>query len=501
MADKSPFQARPVIRLLLPFDFEPSRLTASVEALGGAGKVASWEPVEPRHSYVDELTDPVRAMLFGGEGERHSGRLLRVESVTAQRWFQGATLAPERRDPLGLKLLADPGIELFLTGHGAGALSLSFELGATNASELLDGTYRLVQRTRRRADPSWIRIPHPSEDAERWAKVPADKRAELEAELANVPGDDAPLASRLARRGARFTLGELADELLAPLAKENLSVREGSFLAYVVVRLGADADPSGAVGRDLAVRLAQVEESTHAGGTEMLTAQVLNAKHVFAVSTQGTAHVVADQEGVPFNDERVPRVRDKYFVPYLAAVLQRATLRRINERTRVVLTNQERDPAAVRALRVDLLELGASGIPAESCTRSAVQAYADACRAQLMVAQVYQRASESIAGIEQVLSSSKLEQLLEAQRETAVKTEKSLHAAHELHGAVAWIETFIVIAYTLEVVHLLEAAYAGHGEGASGGNWGHVLIYVAAMVISGGIAAAVLKPWKHTKPH
>jgi len=516
MPDQSIFAQRPVARLVLPFDFEPGRLSSMVGALTAAawpGAERLWQSVKPRASYVDELTPQAESMLFAGSGERHAGAHLRVDETLVQRWFQGLVLQPERREPVALKIVPEVGIEVFLNGHGGGALSIALELSAKTAAQLLDATYRLAQRHRRRGDPSSLRIPHPSEDLERWAKIPDAQKAALEAELSEVP-DDAPLSARLGRRGARFTLSELAEALLTPLERQGCVLRDGSFLVYTVARFNAevefdatDAHPlSGAL-----VGLSQVEESTHAGGGhESVRTVLLNYKHLAAVSAQGAAHFVADQEGVGFNEERVPRVRDKYFVPYLTSILQRSALRRLNAGIHEILASSERSADRLRALRLALLELGASGMPTETSTRGAVQQYADTCRSALAIADVYDRAERGISGIEQVLASKRLEDLLEAQRDTAAKSEKNLHAAHQLHAAVAWLEIFIVTAYTAEILHLLEQAYAGHGgapsddaaahgavQATAAGDPMHVLLYIAVMIFAGGLAAWVLKPWRH----
>jgi hypothetical protein len=496
------FVQKPVVRLVLPFDFAPNRLSDAVEAVERArwtdAEQRLWSLAKPRYSYVDELTRHAEAMLFGGRGNRHAGAHLRVDETLATRWFQGVVLQPERCPPISVKLVPQVGIELFATGHGSGALSVTLELSVDSVPALLDSVYRLAQRGRRRGDPSWIRIPHPADDPERLQKILAEQRAKLESE--RRPSDDAALEQRLGKRGGRFTVEELADALIAPLASLGVAVQEGSFLAFTVARFDAstrlDADAPPLVLP--LIGLAQVEESTHAGGgIRSVETTLLNARHLAAVSPQGAAHFVADQEGVGFDEERQTRVRDKYFVPYLTSVLQRSALRRVGAATHSALTAGERRADGARALRFDLLELAASGMPAELSTRGAVQRYGETCRTALGVQDAYDRAERAIAGIEQVLTSKKLEDLLEAQRSTAEKSGKNLHAAHQLHASLAWLEIFIITAYTAEVLHILEGAYGGHDAGPAAHGLSHALVYVVAMMIAGGIAAWVLKPWRH----
>lgn len=488
MSEKTPSVEEATIRLVLPFDFESARLSAGVSALLGAawpGAEVLWREAKPRTSYVDELTPQAGAVLFAVDGERHGGVHLRVDDALAQRWFQGVVLQPERRGPVAIKLVPEVGIELFLTGYGAGALSISVDAKTSTLSELLDVVYRLAQRGRRKGDPSWIRTPHPSEDPERWAKIPDDKKATLELERGQIPDDSETLTKRMGHRGARFTLGELAEALLAPLGALQYVVRDSSFQAYSVARFGSDITFDGTDNHSLRsalAGLAQVEESRHAGsGLESIRTAVLNSKHTVAMSAQGVAHFVADQDGVGFNNERVPRVRDKYFVPFLLTLLQRSALRHITEHVRQLLAAPTRSPEELRDLRVELLEVGASAMPTEASVRSAVQRYFELYQQVLAVHATYERAERSISGIEQVLSAKRSEALLAAQAE-------SLHAANALHGAVSWLEIFIITAYTAEIVHILSE----HPD------LPHLAMYVVPMLLAGGVTAALLRPWKHS---
>jgi hypothetical protein len=494
------FVEKPVVRLVLPFEVAPGRLSELVKALVGEKLLDEkqvWAEAKPRNAYVDELTQQAEAMLFAGKGERHSGAFLRVDGTVAQRWFQGAVLQPEGHEATRIKLVPELGIELFLSGHGCGAFSISFELAVDTVSALQDTVYRLAQRVRRRSDPSWIRVPHPADDAERLAQVPAEQRAKLEAE--ERPAREAALHKRLGKRGGQFTLHELADALLGPLGGLGLQLREGSFHAYTVARFAAGTSlaPDSALA-DALLGVAQVEEAAHAGGgREPVQVALLNSCHLAGVASQGAAHFVADQSGVAFNDERQGRVRDKYFVPFLVATLQRAALRRLGTFIHATLADEMRSADSVRQLRLDLLELAAGGMASEVSTRGAVESYSARCRAALAVTETFEQTERAIAGIEQVLTSQKLEDLLGKQEKIAARSEKSLEAAHSLHAAVAWLEIFIVTAYTAEVLHILWAAYEHGGDHPIQ----HVLVYVAAMVIAGGIAAWVLKPWSSRGHH
>jgi hypothetical protein len=128
------------------------------------------------------------------------------------------------------------------------------------------------------------------------------------------------------------------EELLRPLTAFELQQVQERLSVYTVARFGAEMDfehpEVRATYAPLLSALAQVEESTHAGApsdTLGVTHALLNRRHWVGVGLLGAAHLIADQPPPdhPFNEARMPRIFLKYFVPYLAAMLQRHTLHRI----------------------------------------------------------------------------------------------------------------------------------------------------------------------------
>src|SRR5206468_1868634 len=95
---------------------------------------------------------------------------------------------------------------------------------------------------------------------------------------------------------------------------------------------------------------------------------LLNRRHWAAVGQLGAAHLIADQpppagqDEHPYNRSRLPRVRDKYFIPYLMALLQRLVLHRSVETASTVLRSRGRRRSLDLArLRENLLRFAVDG--------------------------------------------------------------------------------------------------------------------------------------------
>jgi hypothetical protein len=144
-----------------------------------------------------ETLPSVRSYLF--EGGAGGCAYLRVPDATANAWLrnggtfscdaQPADTQPGERPREFAVTLASPGIELFLSPHGAGVLSLAFD--ARDSAEpmaLPDLNYRLSQV--RPYTAFAFRLPHGAHNP-----VPP-------------PAPDAPLAERLGRSGGAFRLIE-----------------------------------------------------------------------------------------------------------------------------------------------------------------------------------------------------------------------------------------------------------------------------------------------------
>jgi hypothetical protein len=134
--------------------------------------------------------------------------------------------------------------------------------------------------------------------------------------------------------------------------------------------------------------LAQVEETGHAGAPRDLLdlpSGVLNRRHWAANGLLGAAHLLSDQptvsaagkaSAVAFNDQRVPNIRDKYFVSYLLALIQRMVLNRfIDEANAVAAAGGPSLHEEVDQLRSGLLEFAMSVHLTQVSLRQALQRY------------------------------------------------------------------------------------------------------------------------------
>lgn len=484
-------------RLLLPLRLPRRSAAAACAALEGAsllGAPRTWQRCELKHFYRDEVSPQVRALL-SPEGETAGGpldgRYLRVDPATAQKWFRDVVVEVSAACELAIELEPSTGIELFVSGHGVGVLSFTFVLAVgTGAGELLDAGHSLAQGRRRARGSGRLRTLHPREDADRWARIPAAERARMEAEP--IPADDAPLAERLGRRGAAFSLFELAQELLGPLASLGRLETDSGFLVYSAWRFERAVDFVDAASRrrfeDLASSIAQVEEAHHAAATgedDTAIVAVLNDRHVAAVCGQGAAHLVADQPEVPFNEERLARVRDKYFVPFLAALLGRTIARRLaHEAAAAVHGADGGGPEKLGELRRSVLDFSIGATPIESSHRAVVNRYYRMCEEAMASRRELERVDRTLAGLDAYLAVQRQERLFER---VAVSAEQSQWMQRNLE----WIEIFLVFVYTAELAHVgLELWHGPHF-------WAGLAIASSLAVAGAVIAGVVLKPWKH----
>jgi hypothetical protein len=483
------------VRLLLPFFFQREALPRAVADLGALQHVARkpwpcWSAEETTPTlYLDETLPPVRDFLFGGGAG--SCRYLRVPDATADRWFRAGgelvsgAVAAERgaRDaPTPLKLrLAAPGVEVFLSPHGVGVFSVTFEPGACGDERALRGFgYRLSQV---RPFTAWdFRLPAADQDP-------------------TPPPPEAPLTERLGCRGAAFRLIDWAEFLLSPLGALGYRRLQDQFSVYSVTRFGAAADfadPAVTEAlRPLLTALAHVEEPDHAGSLTV-TGQVLNTRHWAAVGSLGTAHLVADQDPPrPFDAQRLPLVLHKYFIPYLLGLLQRTALQGLLGEARAAFAagtveapsaDGDEVAAEMRRLNRQSLALTVNGSFTEVSSREVVNQYYALVQTGLRVADsagTLQRAlhdrfqGDALIGIRDL-----------ADRLETLVSEAGRHAGLVAHvqSKLEWLEVFFVSYYFTALMYYV---------GQHGTLFAHDYIVwslILAPAVSGGIAFWGLKP-------
>lgn len=468
-------------RFLYPFFFhrdkagEASALLENATIARRKGEaIRIWECCEPLALYEEELLDHVEKFLFEGRGR--GCRYLRVSSAASSKWFnkleailaepkQPAVAASQHGGGSGkvpvqapltwpVGLVSITGIEVFLTNYGVGLLSIGLrpedvELDFETATLF---NYKLAQL--RPQVSAKLHIPHPSENTKFWAHISAEQKDKI----LPPPSIDAPIHDRIGVAGGTFLLGEVVTGvLLKPLSGLEFKPFQHQFSVYSVVRFGDDVDFDKAdIAKTLAAFLSgisQIEEPSHAGapvGVAGVTNAILNRRHSAAVGLLGMAHIVSDQPGSSvFNEQRVPRVMTKYFVPYLAALLQRVALQRsIREASDFVLNKSEKTSAGLSRLRRHMLEFAVEGYFPEISHREVLDRYYRMVQAGLGVRRAYEDVNRSIAEIDAQFTADHQVELAETMAQNVAATTKMQH-----HVSV--LERFIISVYAAELWHMV----------------------------------------------
>lgn len=389
--------------------------------------------------------------------------------------------------------LTCPVIEIFLSPYGAGILSVTLALSPApgkawlTAPEISRFNY-LGAQLRDNTMPR-LHLPHPQH-----RQAPQEPGSAM----SPPPATDAPLGDRLGAWGGSFRMKELRDFLLQPIWQPDPSADiQGQFSVYTVVLFDAATDlASRRVRRDLApflAGLAQVEEPLHASAVpESLGIQnhLFNAKHWAAVSFLGAAHLIADQGNqgpggspVAYDAQRLQSVRDKYFVPYLAAFLQRLTIHHILKEARHLIvafpgtgSHWQQSEGGLSELRYKLLEFETLGNFTEISSREALNRFYDLARQALRVA-------DSFGAVRRTIS--EVHDEVEAKR-----AGENLQTVATVQSKLEWLEVFFVSFYTAELAEVIsESAHFDETYRA---------LSVTGWALAAALVAAVsLRPWDH----
>lgn len=488
------------VRLLRPFFFDRDAIVNAIAALTrGFQRTASkewplWEEAKAHDLYLHEAHAQVAEFLFGcDEG---ACRYLRVPAQTVNFWFKrgGVFRKPlSRRDRDGFfaaeqeqtaierppvelpATLTAPGIELFLSPHGVGVLSLTLQTTVPGEEGFLrEFNCRLSHLRPYRGYP--FHLPY---SIEHQARPPAD----------------APLEARLGASGGVFTLAELTDFLARPLESLNRQWVQEQCSVYSITRFDRTASFTDAEVADklrpFLNALAHIEEYEHVGSIA-ITEQVLNPRHWAAVGSLGAAHLVADQDPPhPFDAERVPRVLYKYFLPYLLSYLQRLTLQRlINEARRYLV--KRADPAVdeeprfnldldeLRQLNLQAVSFNIHGYFTEVSSREVHNQYYE-------LAQQGLRVPQSLALVQRTLRDAEAAADRRFQQRLASDASKNVEVVAHVQSKVEWLEVFFVSYYATALVYYVTAKDESDHAFA-------FLSIVLTPLVSGLIAFQMLRP-------
>ncbi|MEA2416623.1 MAG: hypothetical protein QOI58_3280 [Thermoanaerobaculia bacterium] len=355
-------------RFLWPFFFGRDDFDRVVGTLSGG-----WTRQEPPHLYREELLAPAQAYL--GDDNAYF-RFAEPASLFPQGLF--ATLSNGIVVPV--KIPSGGGLELFVTHDGVGMLAIALSVADVPTRIAVDFNYRLARMSS--APAATLHVRHPSEEESRWSRIPQADRDRIRP----APAVDAPPRDRIGKPGGTFTLAEVVHLLAEPLVSAGARPVQSQLSIYTVASFDSsvvfDNESCIAWGGPLLSALAQIEEPTHAGssaGVVDVPNALMNRCHWAAAGMLGAAHLIADQpapegmDGHPFNAERMYRVRDKYFVPYLFALIQRLVLNCMG--TEAAALARSRDPRKLRMLRTSLLEFGIGGRLSQISSRQALHRY------------------------------------------------------------------------------------------------------------------------------
>jgi len=483
-----------VLRLLLPFFMPRNQQQQAADLLGTLVHKAKkdwpcWEtPADIPLFYKEETLLSVRKYLLGNDDG--SCRYLKVPTATADFWFKkGGGFCKPQSDPHGKgeKIpinLATPGIELFLSPHGVGIFSVTFEpKQQVGLSDLQECNYRLSQL---RGQTRWhFSLPH----SEQTPEPP--------------PAIDAPLTGRLGKAGGAFNLLEWVTFLLQPLEAINYQLLQQQFNVYSVTRFTASAvfthpDTQTAL-RPYLTALAHVEERNHVGSLS-ITEQVLNPSHWAVVGSLGAAHLLADQHIPPkdFDGQRLAIALHKYFIPYLLGLMQRTILQGILEEARDILVSRcgeaPDDPGCwvepLRRLNRHTLAFTVNGWFTEISGREALNQYYTLAQHGLRVQDSFRTVQRALHDAEVMDNDRFQNDTLEKMGELAKQANHSVALVAHVQSKVEWLEVFFVSYYATALVY-----YINH-DGALFGPTYSTYSLIGAPVVSALAAFFGLSPHK-----
>ena len=293
--------------------------------------------------------------------------------------------------------------------------------------------------------------------------------------------------------------------LLSPLDDFGIERFQDRLSVYTVVRYGDSADfglpeVRTAMGPELCT-LTNIEEPLHAGAAaDMLNVpnSVQNRRHWAGVGLLGAAHLVSDQPGeVRFNQERVSRMTDKYFMPYLLALMQRLVLQRLqNDASEAALSPDHQTQERIVTLRKELFEFEVNGHFTLVSSREAIHRWYKLCQTGLEVPGIMEAIRQAFAEIDTNAAAV-------AQMASGKVSARALTSVEAMQRKLEFFEVLIGLVYGGEFGHIIGEALL---PSESAGEHVSVLVHLAPTLI-GAAAGAILallflRPWqRHDAEH
>jgi len=213
--------------------------------------------------------------------------------------------------------------------------------------------------------------------------------------------------------------------------------------------------------------LAHVEEPAHAGSLQLIHKQ-LNTRHWAAVGSLGAVHLLTNQgEEVQFNEQRVPLVLGKYFIPYWMALAQRLILLRTLERGLSVIRDPEVDEAAENAhfqkLHNELLRFMLAGYVAEISEREAHNQYYQLTREGLRVEKAFEHLRRALHDADMKGDMQFQAKTLRQMSKTTAELKELTEETGRMHHKLEWLEIFFASYYGGALAHYLAIGWFSHG--------------------------------------
>jgi hypothetical protein len=206
---------------------------------------------------------------------------------------------------------------------------------------------------------------------------------------------------------------------------------------------------------------------------------------------QGAAHVLGARDAHALGEDTVAEARDRYFVPYLTALLQRCAIKKAAEEATDMVLREDVKREPVSKLRSDVLAFALAGALPEVSVRSSLHRYYRMCQRAVDLTRNLSQVRSALGDLEAQLSAKQQVEIAEAQRDIAKQAAESQESSHRIHMSLVWIEVFIVVAYAAELVKFFVIELPHIQDPRT--RWIAGILAIGFGVI----ALAVLRPWDH----
>jgi hypothetical protein len=190
-------------------------------------------------------------------------------------------------------------------------------------------------------------------------------------------------------------------------------------------------------------------------------------------------------------EESLSEARDRYFVPYLTALLQRCAIKKAAEEATDMVVREDVKREAVSRLRSDVLAFALAGALPEVSVRYSLHRYYRMCQEAVDLDRNLDQVRSALGDLEAQLSAKQQVEIAEAQRDIAKQAQESQESGHRIHMALVWIEVFIVVAYAAELVKFFVIELPHIQDPRL--RWAAGILSIG----TGIVALLVLRPWDH----